>query len=234
MFFLSRYQGRFPKSDEEARELPEITSFAHWSWHDNVRCVEVEAPVETIDPSNGIRTVSDKGKPSRSRFQLLAYDSASDSSLISCAPLSGRGHQLRVHLQWLGFPIEGDLAYGGRPLDTGSMDIAVQRMTEVIGKDELSALALDSISSEDVASARSACQCCQNGVAGIVSSFTPAQLLVGSAIHLHALRYEIPIPPRKRKTIDGNGRPLAVLSMEVGLPKWALEYGDVELDWLQE
>ncbi len=38
-------------------------------------------------------------------------------SLMLLKPLSGRTHQLRVHMSWLGFPIMGDHLYG-RPADT--------------------------------------------------------------------------------------------------------------------
>jgi 23S rRNA-/tRNA-specific pseudouridylate synthase len=233
LFHPFQLKGHFPHSEEEARCLPRATSFATWSWQDTYRCVEANAPVETVDPLNGIRIVSTRGKPSHSRFQLVAYDSASDTSLISCAPLTGRGHQLRVHLQWLGFPIDGDLSYGGQTVDGGCTDTAVERMMEVIPKVESSVLSLDSISGKDVIAAKAACRCCQDGEAGIFSSFTPAQLLYGSAICLHAFRYEIPVSRRKRKTVEDNKEPLAVLQMKVGLPKWAEPFESDGISWLQ-
>ena len=100
---------------------------------------------------------------------------------------------MRVHLQWLGFPIDGDLSYGGRPVNSDYTGTAIQRMMEVIPKEESSNLSLDAISSKDAIAARSVCRCCQDGEVGIVSSFTSAQLLCGSAICLHALHYEIAI-----------------------------------------
>jgi 23S rRNA-/tRNA-specific pseudouridylate synthase len=33
-------------------------------------------------------------------------------SLVSCFPLTGRTHQIRVHLKWLGHPIANDPCYG--------------------------------------------------------------------------------------------------------------------------
>ena len=232
--YVAQVKGRFPHSQDEATVFTDIDSFAKWSWKDDLRCVEVDAPIETIDAGNGIRTVSSKGKSSRSRFQVLAYNSTIDSSLIACAPLTGRGHQLRVHLQWLGFPIDGDVSYGGRRWDSDCFDTAVQLMVEVISNEEPFDRTVDSISRDVVTAARSACLCCKNAAEGVVSSFTQAQLLNGSGICLHALRYEIPFPKRKRKASEGSCESVTVLNMEVGLPKWALEYGNIKIDWLQE
>ena len=49
------------------------------------------------------------GKPSLTHYQVLSRDS--DSSRLKLIPVTGRSHQLRVHLQWLGHPILGDKFY---------------------------------------------------------------------------------------------------------------------------
>ena len=41
---------------------------------------------------------------------------ADDSTRLLLEPLTGRTHQLRVHLQWLGHPIRGDALYAPAPL----------------------------------------------------------------------------------------------------------------------
>ena len=54
------------------------------------------------------------GKPSQTRYRLLAYDPKTDSSRVELEPITGRSHQLRVHLAELGHPILGDELYGAQ------------------------------------------------------------------------------------------------------------------------
>lgn len=53
------------------------------------------------------------GKPSRTEFTVL-YRSQ-ERSVIQARPLTGRTHQIRLHLLAAGHPIIGDNEYGGRP-----------------------------------------------------------------------------------------------------------------------
>ncbi len=54
-----------------------------------------------------------QGKDSETTFTTLA--AYTKYSLIECKPLTGRTHQIRVHLAELNAPIIGDELYGGRP-----------------------------------------------------------------------------------------------------------------------
>lgn len=60
--------------------------------------------------------VSRTGKPSSTRVALAAHEGARpgapDRSLLLVDLLTGRRHQIRVHLAHLGFPILGDALYG--------------------------------------------------------------------------------------------------------------------------
>jgi tRNA pseudouridine32 synthase/23S rRNA pseudouridine746 synthase len=55
--------------------------------------------------------VAPDGKPSQTAWQVLARDPAGGRSLLALRPITGRSHQLRVHLAWLNLPIEGDALY---------------------------------------------------------------------------------------------------------------------------
>ncbi len=52
------------------------------------------------------------GKPSQTRWWVAGYDAASDTTRVELEPITGRSHQLRVHLAALGHPIFGDPLYG--------------------------------------------------------------------------------------------------------------------------
>ena len=52
-----------------------------------------------------------KGKPSQTTFDTL--ENFTHFSLISCSPVSGRQHQIRIHLASQNAPIAADEIYGG-------------------------------------------------------------------------------------------------------------------------
>lgn len=69
--------------------------------------------------------VSRTGKPALTKVSLLALSSADAAgparSLLSVDLLTGRKHQIRVHLSHAGFPILGDAPYGGQNVPDGLM-----------------------------------------------------------------------------------------------------------------
>ena len=55
------------------------------------------------------------GKESETFYKVILTDD--EHSLVELKPTSGRTHQLRVHMKYLGHPIMGDVVYGGEPAD---------------------------------------------------------------------------------------------------------------------
>ena len=53
----------------------------------------------------------ENGKPAQTLFTLLEYDEQHDCSRVQLQPLTGRSHQLRVHMLALGHAIVGDYFY---------------------------------------------------------------------------------------------------------------------------
>ena len=95
----------------------------------------VTAPVR-VRSSNGSTvtdcceqcTGSNSGKHATTIVRALSHDAASATSLVLCEPITGRSHQLRLHLQRVGHPIVNDPLYGNARTDAhsrGAEDIAV-------------------------------------------------------------------------------------------------------------
>jgi tRNA pseudouridine32 synthase / 23S rRNA pseudouridine746 synthase len=75
---------------------------------------EIDAPLIADWPNRPMQKIDfAAGKPSLTQWDLLHYDASSDTSRLSLTPVTGRSHQLRVHLQYVGHPIVGDALYGG-------------------------------------------------------------------------------------------------------------------------
>jgi tRNA pseudouridine32 synthase/23S rRNA pseudouridine746 synthase len=53
-----------------------------------------------------------QGKPSSTRWQVIKANPIEQTTRLSLEPITGRSHQLRVHLQAIGHPILGDPLYG--------------------------------------------------------------------------------------------------------------------------
>lgn len=85
----------FPDTSPDAWNLIDLPIAVDWP----------NRPRRVIDPMNG--------KPSQTRWRLLSHDAQSNTSRVELEPITGRSHQLRVHLLALGHAILGDALYAG-------------------------------------------------------------------------------------------------------------------------
>ena len=70
--------------------------------------------------------VRSDGKPAQTRVRLSR--SYGHFSLLQCVPLTGRTHQIRVHLQSIGFPLVGDERYGNAEENRRARNCGLQRL----------------------------------------------------------------------------------------------------------
>ncbi|KAF9426833.1 hypothetical protein BGZ76_002582 [Entomortierella beljakovae] len=72
---------------------------------------ECHEPIHVACFKLTLNTVHPDGKACSTIFELLSYDPESNTSIVFARPVTGRTHQIRVHLQWLGYPITNDPLY---------------------------------------------------------------------------------------------------------------------------
>lgn len=72
----------------------------------------INAPIERENPDSIIRIVDFKnGKDAITNYEVLNYNPKTDVSLVKLELLTGRTHQIRVHMKYLGHPLIGDELY---------------------------------------------------------------------------------------------------------------------------
>lgn len=81
------------------RKLPEVGSLL------------VDQPIARHRVERQKMTITASGRPAQTRVKVLAR--ACGLALVECELLTGRTHQIRLHLNYLGAPILGDPLYGG-------------------------------------------------------------------------------------------------------------------------
>jgi len=79
---------------------------ADTGWH------EIDLPLIADWPNRPLQKVDPvHGKPSMTRWRVLGTDRAAGTTRLELEPVTGRSHQLRVHLLAIGHPILGDALY---------------------------------------------------------------------------------------------------------------------------
>jgi tRNA pseudouridine32 synthase/23S rRNA pseudouridine746 synthase len=72
----------------------------------------IELPILVDWPNRPLRKIDhENGKASTSHWRCLQFDAQSNTTRLELEPLTGRSHQLRVHLKAIGHPILGDALY---------------------------------------------------------------------------------------------------------------------------
>ncbi len=72
-------------------------------WH------SVDAPIGRVEGSAILRCVSEEGKPACTHYQVL--DAKEGYSLLKLKLDTGRTHQIRIHMGYIGHPLPGDYLY---------------------------------------------------------------------------------------------------------------------------
>ena len=86
----------------------------------------VDAPIARMSPTSLLRCVRADGKPAVTQYETVE---AGEISLVRLRPVTGRTHQLRVHMAFIGCPILGDPQYGSAAGVTQQLCARTLRLT---------------------------------------------------------------------------------------------------------
>lgn len=106
---LSFLQKQF--SDRKVKK----TYYAIISGHMKIPEAVIDMPIERNPKAPATFRVGPNGKESQTRYTVI--NQGDDHELVKLEPLTGRTHQLRVHLAYQKHPIVGDLLYNGETAD---------------------------------------------------------------------------------------------------------------------
>ena len=70
----------------------------------------IDAPISRVSGSGILREINKTGKNALTLYEVT--EEKGDLFLVKLVPVTGRTHQLRVHLSYMGCPIAGDTLYG--------------------------------------------------------------------------------------------------------------------------
>jgi RluA family pseudouridine synthase len=109
MLFPKNRQGAARLSKQFQDGLVDKLYLALVSGRPDQEAWRVDAPIGKV--ASARYGVVEGGKAAVTEFRTVA--SSGDLSLVEARPLTGRTHQIRVHLASVGLPILGDTTYGG-------------------------------------------------------------------------------------------------------------------------
>lgn len=95
-------------------------------WEGGARRVEAPLLKNTLSGGERIVRVTEEGKAAVTIFRPIQIFDA--MSLIEACPLSGRTHQIRVHLQHIGYPIAADQKYGDSDFNQKVKRLGLKRL----------------------------------------------------------------------------------------------------------
>ncbi|MGG2066590.1 RluA family pseudouridine synthase [Bacillus sp. S14(2024)] len=74
----------------------------------------IDAPIGRDRHHASRRRVSPKGDRAVTHYEVVQYSKESNITLVKVQLETGRTHQIRVHMSYLGHPLVGDVLYGGK------------------------------------------------------------------------------------------------------------------------
>lgn len=87
----------------------------------------IELAIKPDSERPPLQQIADDGKPSKTYYKVI--EQRKNSTLVELIPITGRTHQLRLHMLAIGHPILGDDFYGDREVIAASDRLCLHAMS---------------------------------------------------------------------------------------------------------
>jgi RluA family pseudouridine synthase len=127
-------------------EHREVTKIYHAIVSGNPKFNDEKVNAPILKQADGRVKISRDGKQAETWFTTIR--SFRGLSLVECRPVTGRMHQIRIHLSLLGTSIAGDEMYGGKPVFLSGLKRSYNLKKETVEEPIMKRMALHAFSLE--------------------------------------------------------------------------------------
>ncbi len=104
-------QSDYIRQSDQGAVKKEYTALVHGCFSESEGVIDL--PIAPPLPDSKQRQVLPGGAPSVTHYRVLKTSENGDFSLVRLLLETGRTHQIRVHMSYIGHPVAGDSLYGG-------------------------------------------------------------------------------------------------------------------------
>ena len=193
--YLASVHGNFLADSSTIPKDPQLTRDKF-----NSEYVIVNKPIHCVNKCLGIYEVDTTkdatAKPALTLFRKVKYNLVSNTTLIQCDLYSGRTHQIRVHLKYLGYYIVNDETYQS-PEKLATIPIEIENYIQSMEDHQV----VKAVQQLKLAYSSNVSYCLECAKMSTILSTKPNRELLRryiehsniSTIHLHSAMYSIPI-----------------------------------------